>query len=69
MDGIEIEIKDYYVMPNLHKALLEAKFHMDPDNVNVASSPIIADFCNEQSMAEDEYGGKGKSCQKSVESM
>lgn len=56
-------------MPNLHKALLEAKFHMDPDNVNVASSPIIADFCNEQSMAEDEYGGKGKSCQKSVESM
>ena len=47
MDGIEIEIKDYYVMLNLHKALLEAKFHMNPDNVNVASSPIIADFCNE----------------------
>ena len=33
-------------MLNLHKALLEAKFHMNPDNVNVASSPIIADFCN-----------------------
>ncbi len=23
MDGIEIEIKDYYVMLNLHKAILE----------------------------------------------
>ena len=32
---------------NLHKALLEAKFHINPDNINVSSSPFIADFCNE----------------------
>ena len=44
---IKIEITDYYVMLNLHKALLEAKFHQNPDNPEVAFSPIVADFCNE----------------------
>lgn len=47
MEEIKIEIKDYYVILNLHKALLEAKFHLNPDNVNVSFSPIVADFCNQ----------------------
>ena len=47
MNEIKLEIKDYYILLNLHKALLEAKFHMDPDNIEVCYSPIIADLCNE----------------------
>ena len=47
MKETKIEIEDYYVILNLHKALLEAKFHTNPDNINVCFSPIIADFCNE----------------------
>jgi hypothetical protein len=46
MSATKIEITDYYVMLNLHKALIEAKFHVNPDNINVSSSPIIADFMN-----------------------
>lgn len=42
-----IAIKDYDVLLNLHKALLEAKFHLNPDNAYVAGSPIIADLYNE----------------------
>lgn len=34
-------------MLNLHKALLEAKFHQNPDNNYVAGSPIIAKIYNE----------------------
>ena len=47
MDEIKLEIRDYYVLLNLHKALLEAKFHLNPDNTLVCLSPIIADLCNE----------------------
>ena len=47
MDEIKLEIRDYYVLLNLHKALLEAKFHMNPDNTLVCLSPIIADISNE----------------------
>lgn len=43
----KIEIKDYYVILSLHKALLEAKFHLEPDNMEVPFSPFVADFCNE----------------------
>ncbi|MBD5532899.1 MAG: hypothetical protein HDQ98_12020 [Lachnospiraceae bacterium] len=46
MKEVKIELKDYFTILNLHKALLEAKFHENPDNENVASSPIIADLCN-----------------------
>lgn len=46
MDEIKLEIADYYVLLNLHKALLEAKFHTNPDNLLVCSSPIIADLSN-----------------------
>ena len=35
---------DYYGLLNLHKALLEAKFHTMPDNECVAGSPIVADL-------------------------
>lgn len=33
---------DYYGALNLHKALLEAKFHLSPDNELVSGSPLIA---------------------------
>lgn len=33
---------DYYGLINLHKALLEAKFHTMPDNESVAGSPLVA---------------------------
>lgn len=33
---------DYYGALNLHKALLEAKFHMNPDNELVSGSPFVA---------------------------
>ena len=34
---------DYWELLNLHKALLEAKFHDNPDNELVSGSPLIAD--------------------------
>jgi len=34
---------DYYGLLNLHKALLEAKFHPNPDNELVSGSPLVAD--------------------------
>ena len=43
---IRFELTEYYDLLNLHKALLEAKFHKDPDNKYVAGSPIIANICN-----------------------
>jgi len=35
---------DYYSLVNLHKALLEAKFHPVPENELVAGSPLVADI-------------------------
>lgn len=35
---------DYYSLLNLHKALLEAKFNMNPDNEMVSGSPFVADI-------------------------
>lgn len=35
---------DYYGVLNLHKALLEAKFNVNPDNEMVSGSPLIADI-------------------------
>ena len=35
---------DYCDLLNLHKALLEAKFHIAPDNKLVSGSPIIANI-------------------------
>lgn len=41
----EYNIKlDYFCLLNLHKALLEAKFHTTPDNESVAGSPLIANI-------------------------
>lgn len=41
----EYNIKlDYWGLLNLHKALLEAKFHATPDNKYVAGSPLIANI-------------------------
>lgn len=34
---------DYYELLNLHKALLEAKFNLNPDNELVSGSPLVAD--------------------------
>ena len=47
LSELRLEISDYYVLLNLHKALIEAKFHLSPDNTYVSSSPIVADICNE----------------------
>ena len=33
---------DYYGLLNLHKTLLEAKFHTTPDNEEVSGSPFVA---------------------------
>lgn len=43
----KLELSDYYDLLNLHKALMEAKFHENPDNNDVAGSPIIAIIMNE----------------------
>lgn len=42
MNSAELVISDYYELLNLHKALLEAKFHDNPDNYYVAGSPYVA---------------------------
>ena len=50
---------DYYELLNLHKALLEAKFHMNPDNELVSGSPLVADVCiqvRDLLMQSDESG-------------
>lgn len=43
----KFELSDYYDLLNLHKALMEAKFHDNPDNEYIAGSPIIAKIMNE----------------------
>ncbi|MBE5932677.1 MAG: hypothetical protein E7263_04570 [Lachnospiraceae bacterium] len=55
------EICDYYDLLNLHKALLEAKFHLNPDNELVPLSPIIAKISNQIYDILTEYNkDKGK---------
>ncbi len=34
---------DYYGLLNLHKALLEAKFHTNPENELISGSPLVAE--------------------------
>ena len=46
MDNITFEINDYYELLNLHKALLEARFHEGLDNKYLAGSPIVAKIHN-----------------------
>lgn len=43
----KFELSDYYDLLNLHKALMEAKFHDNPDNEYIAGSPVIAKIMNE----------------------
>lgn len=43
----KFELSNYYDLLNLHKALMEAKFHDNPDNKYIAGSPIIAKIINE----------------------
>ncbi len=40
MDGIQID--DYFELLALHKVILEAKFHPDPLNLDIAGSPFVA---------------------------
>lgn len=42
MEKYPLEL-DYYHLLSLHKALLEAKFHTQPDNNIIAGSPLVAD--------------------------
>ncbi|MGE7947564.1 hypothetical protein [Lysinibacillus sp. NPDC093688] len=62
MNEIKLEVEGYYEILNLHKALMEAKFHKDPDNFDVAGSPIIAKICNKivDLLTEYEIEEKGK---------
>lgn len=43
MNRLNLQL-DYYGALNLHKALLEAKFHIDPDNESVSGSPLVAEI-------------------------
>lgn len=47
IDNINFKIGDYYELLALHKALLEAKFHQEPNNIEVCFSPIVAKLSNE----------------------
>ena len=62
MSDVKFEIKDYYDLLNLHKALLEARFHRNPDNEFVPASPIIARLHNEivDLLAKHDFEVKGK---------
>ncbi len=42
----KIIISDYAELLSLHKALMEAKFHVDPENLYIAGSPLIANICS-----------------------
>ena len=42
-----LQVNDYYSLLNLHKILLEAKFHPNPENPLVAGSPFLADLYGE----------------------
>lgn len=43
MDELNLQL-NYYGALNLHKALLEAKFNLEPDNELVSGSPYVADI-------------------------
>lgn len=40
-------LNDYYVLLNLHKTSIEAKFHENFENRDTAGSPIVAHIMNE----------------------
>ena len=42
MKDLKFVLDDYYDILNLHKGLLEARFHDNPSNYYVAGSPILA---------------------------
>lgn len=39
-------LSDYYELLALHRALIEAKFHPDPQNLDVPGSPLLACVSN-----------------------
>lgn len=43
----KLVVDDYNDLLNLHKALMEAKFHNDPENDCIAGSPVIARIMNQ----------------------
>ncbi len=62
MDNLTFEINDYYELLNLHKALLEARFHEGLNNKYLAGSPIVADIHNRiiKSLITMEIDRRGK---------
>lgn len=42
----EVTISNHDELLALHKALIEAKFHPEPENTLISGSPFIADICN-----------------------
>jgi len=55
-------LEDYYDILNLHKALMEAKFHDNPQNEDIQGSPILARIMNEivEILSEMEPNGSAK---------
>jgi hypothetical protein len=35
-------VSDYYELLALHRTIMEAKFHPDPDNLDIPASPLLA---------------------------
>ena len=54
MDKFDLHL-DYY---SLHKALLEAKFHENPENELVAGGPLITDIYTGQETADKKRYGQ-----------
>jgi hypothetical protein len=42
-----LEIRDVSILNALNRALLEAKFHLEPNDALVAGSPLVADLANQ----------------------
>lgn len=43
---MSLEITDYYELLALHRCVLEAKFHSDPEDGDIADSPLVAGLAN-----------------------
>lgn len=59
MKTYELKLDDSDLL-NLHKALLEAKFHTEPENELVAGSPVVANICMQvrDLLMEDDPDGR-----------
>lgn len=42
----EVVISDYHELLALHRSLIEAKFHPNPEDFHVSASPFVANISN-----------------------